>query len=550
MFQGAPQRATPGSISGTLVEEGTGKAVSEARLQVMDTAGSVYSAISDPDGKFLFPALTPDVYTRLSVQAQGYAKFDYDAHPELPALNLSLRPKLDGIRIELIRTGSISGRILDADGNPAVDFTVQALQPAYENGDRTWKLAQSRPTNDLGEFRFFWLTPGRYYIRCLQTDSIETFIHSALRTVEINDFRTEMVPAAIRIVADDGSVRDEGLFPVYYPGTPESAMAIPIEVRPGSQVSGIEFQSLRVPVHRVAGKISGLPGRPDLDRFVRLVPIGTGLAESLSEWPDLSTSIADDLSFEIAGVPPGSYMLLADVSINGYRLSGRARVEVQNSDVSNVVVNPVPNVELSGHFHLEGESAGDPTLIVFTEIRLRSELRRTDYITGTIDGAVLKFPNVPPGDYQLETDTLAVRVSGRNEALPVYIDSISTGNQNVLQDGLHVSSSDQTMEIGLRSNFARLSGRVNPATPAAFGAMIVLIPDNRNDRIRFKSAAPGRDGSFQFADVSPGNYHIFAWDHVDDGAWFNAQFLAEFEGRGRPLTIVPGDNVAGEIPLI
>ena len=84
--------------------------------------------------------------------------------------------KLTNIRIELTPTGTIAGRIVNQQGDPMANIAVQAVQLSYSNGKRKWRVVESRPTNDLGEYRLFWLDPGRYFIRTVQGDTVETSI--------------------------------------------------------------------------------------------------------------------------------------------------------------------------------------------------------------------------------------------------------------------------------------------------------------------------------------------------------------------------------------
>src|SRR5207249_8987127 len=73
--------------------------------------------------------------------------------------------KITEIRLELAPTSSISGRILDSDGETLGRAEVQAFQSLYQDGHRDLYAVQTVMTNDLGEYRLRLLLPGRYYIR-------------------------------------------------------------------------------------------------------------------------------------------------------------------------------------------------------------------------------------------------------------------------------------------------------------------------------------------------------------------------------------------------
>src|SRR5204863_188047 len=60
--------------------------------------------------------------------------------------------------------GTISGRVFDRDGEPLANVTVEALKYSYQEGQRVLNGVQTARTNDLGEYRLFWLQPGQYFV--------------------------------------------------------------------------------------------------------------------------------------------------------------------------------------------------------------------------------------------------------------------------------------------------------------------------------------------------------------------------------------------------
>src|SRR6185295_12880415 len=77
---------------------------------------------------------------------------------------------IDNIRLVLTATGTISGRVFDNSGEPLANVPVQALKYSYEDGQRTLTQVKIDQTNDLGEFRLFWLPPGQYTISAQPQD--------------------------------------------------------------------------------------------------------------------------------------------------------------------------------------------------------------------------------------------------------------------------------------------------------------------------------------------------------------------------------------------
>ena len=117
-------------------------------------------------GQFSFQNLEPGQY-RLSATRNGYVRMEYGARsPNRPGLPITLNPgqKLADVVLQLMPAGTISGRVFDRDGEPLANVTVEALKYSYQEGQRVMNVVQTARTNDLGEYRLFWLQPGQYFV--------------------------------------------------------------------------------------------------------------------------------------------------------------------------------------------------------------------------------------------------------------------------------------------------------------------------------------------------------------------------------------------------
>ncbi len=47
-----------------------------------------------------------------------------------------------------------------------------------------------------------------------------------------------------------------------------------------------------------------------------------------------------------------------------------------------------------------------------------------------------------------------------------------------------------------------------------------------------------------------GDYKIFSWDEVEDGAWEDPDFLRAFEDRGQKISVEEGDTKTLDIVTI
>src|SRR5262249_55408872 len=136
-------------------------------------------------------------------------------------------------------SGAISGHIYDRDGEPIGAAKVQALKSVYQDGRRTLQVVQSTVTNDLGEYRLFGLAPSFYFVSATPSDG--------------------QLPIPF-IITGPGSApegeRLNGNLPVYFPGVTDVRTAAPIDIRAGSDRSGLDITAPPLPMHHVRGTIS------------------------------------------------------------------------------------------------------------------------------------------------------------------------------------------------------------------------------------------------------------------------------------------------------
>jgi len=71
------------------------------------------------------------------------------------------------------------------------------------------------------------------------------------------------------------------------------------------------------------------------------------------------------------------------------------------------------------------------------------------------------------------------------------------------------------------------------------GSRVILVPEarHRGNLNRYKAVHSDQDGRFRMDGVAPGDYVLFASDDLPDGAWQNAEMLAQLEPRGTRLRV-------------
>jgi hypothetical protein len=131
------------------------------------------------------------------------------------------------------------------------------------------------------------------------------------------------------------------------------------------------------------------------------------------------------------------------------------------------------------------------------------------------------------------------------------VKSIRLGAVDVLHEGLRLDVVPaDPLEIVMATAAGEIRGRViNDRQQAVSSVPVVLIPGSGRERRTdlYRSVVTDVDGHFRVEGVPPGDYAVFAWENVENGAWFDQEFIRTHEHRGTAVTV--GDATRQEITL-
>jgi Carboxypeptidase regulatory-like domain len=575
------------SITGIILRMGAGDPVSKATVTLSPFNGGrsqSYTATTTSQGQFSFQNLDPGQY-RLSATRSGFVRMEYGARsPNRPGLPVTLSPgqRMTDVVLQIMPAGTISGRVFDRDGEPLANVNVEALKYSYQEGQKVMNAVQNTRTNDLGEYRLFWLQPGQYFVSATppagQRGSLTNpspvagpGIGGVVGNAAGNrggrggngggprgggggGGRGGPAPAAAATQDTANDEASQGYIPVYYPGTTDAQSAAPINLQAGIVFSGVDLTVAAVHTLRVFGQaVNGLTGQPVRNADVMLIPAqrsaggGGGGRGGRNPGNFRTRSIDDQGGFEISGVVPGSYELVGMLNERNNRMSARVPIEIGSADVHNVSVIMSPGFTLAGHLAIEGQQAGTGNQDL---PRIRVMLRSDSPQMG---GASPASPVMADGSFTLQQvgrDDYRLTVSGmpRNG----YVKSARFGATDVLGDGIRLDRAPTIpLEIVVSSNTGIADGSVtNDKQDPSPNVTVVLIPDapRRNRLDLYRTTSTDAMGHFHVEGVPPGDYKLFSWEDVETGAWQDPDFIRGAESRGKSIRINEG-STTGNIDL-
>ena len=445
--------------------------------------------MSDANGHFAMTNVAPGSYM-LRAERTGYVSANYGARDAIrPGTAITLAPSqaLKEIAFRLQPHAVLSGRILDEDGEPMANVQVQVLTPRYMQGKKQLMPLGSGSTNDLGEYRFSAWLPGKYYVSA-------TYQSMGMGYMAIDR-------------SANANRMDEGYAPTYYPGSNDFSAAVAVPVAAGRPVTNIDMKLIRVRTVRVRGKVTNPPGIGPGRTMVMLAPRDSAGFNMFSR--NMAAPQGKDGKFEIRGVTPGAYNLVAQYFDGSTRYASRIPVNVGNGNVEDVDVTLQPGQEISGIVRIEGETESKlGSLNVMLQPKDFGPMMGGGSSRINDDGS-FTMKNLTPDTYR------AAIFGGQN----LYTKSIYVGQQEAKNGEVTVpEGTAPTITMVLSAAGGQVSGSVKAEKEGATrGAMVVLVPsaEHRDDPQHFKFGSPDQYGKFSLTAIPPGDYTLYAWDNVE-----------------------------------
>jgi hypothetical protein len=532
-----PPDVNPGdqcSVEGTVVNSVTGEPIKKTAviLSPVSPGTNPYGTTTDAAGHFLIDEVDAGRF-RLMASHSGYIQ-PISAHGSpryLAAFTLEKGQKLKEIVLNLAPQGVISGCILDEDGDPIRNVKIKCLSIFYERGKRRLEANAETKTNELGEFRVPRLSAGKYIVSA---------------TSEPNEMGQRVHERPIR---SGRPTVEEAYVTTYYPSAMNPNSGSPVEVIPGAQISGIKITLLRVRSVRVKGHLtSGVASR---QAGVMLVSRGE------ASYGDNPREVSADSKgvFQLDGVVPGSYILYAAAEVEGKHYGAKMSLEVRDANIDGIELVLEPPAEIQGRLIVEdnGDLNSKPFRLLL-QSRVDNGQARWLHLQ---DESTFKVEEIGfEGPYDVKAGGLPGNF---------YVKSIRLGDQDVLQTGFEFTPGiADVLTLVLNPNGAQIEGSVqNVKDEPAIGAKVTLIPEegHRSYGSFYKTAETDEHGRFSIRGVAPGEYKIYAWEDIEEGAHQDPDFVKAHESDGQTLSIkerghetvqlkaIPAENAASDRPV-
>jgi protocatechuate 3,4-dioxygenase beta subunit len=501
-----PQK--PGAVEGVVTNSVSSAPIKKAVVTLRSlSSNSGYQALSDTAGRFRFDNVTPGDYG-LWAGAQGYVRNSGRLLAPSQAVSVAEEKTIKDFAIRLEPLGTISGKVLDENGDPVPGAAADGLQYSYSREGAQLAHRAMSTTNDRGEYRLFDLEPGRWYLRVTKSmvqPNAKGRVHSVLAEM---DFRV-----------------------TFYPGAVREAEAGSIEVAAGAELRQIDVRLRKVRVYHIRGKVIDAGGQAAAKARVEIE--GVGYAET-----------RPDGTFDVLGVPPGAYPVAGEIQGDHKLVSAMQQVTIEDRDVNGVVLRLEPAATVRGTAQVEE----DPVRKLIPAGVVLEPLGRMwwEGASGNIQSdGTFAIPNVAPQTYRVMVERRPSRL---------YLKSMRLSDQDVSAEGrIDVTPGGGLLALVFGNDPGTVEGTVQSAGPGPAPVIVTLAPDGRlagrYDLVQtVDTKEPG--GSFRLENVAPGDYKVFAWELADEFMAESPEFRNLFESKAAAITVHAGEHQMARLTTI
>jgi hypothetical protein len=485
----------PASLAGTVVNSVTGEPIAKVHVSIQATTNGNQvnrGAVTDSQGKFSLSPLPAGRYIPMA-ERTGFVMLRDSVGLRTASVQLRAGESKDDFTIKLAPGGTISGRVVDADGEP-----VESVWVTVEGLTGTFRRAQ---TDDEGQFRLGGLAPGRYR---LLASSPELQLPPEIRT--------------------DGTVETNNAA-TYYPSSLTRRGAGRIEVKPGGEVSGVEVRMVRTPVVGVSGTVSGLPKGTRTAVQVRSLEVGSGTG----------TTVKPDGTFAVWRLSPGKYVFSVSIQGGAAPRMAEAEVEVASSNIEHVDLAIAEPIEISGRVDFEEANTLPASSRNIMAISLAGTVPAVQ-IHPAADGS-FTVGKVTPARYRLQ-------YLGTGYVKSARLGGVETPGGIV---DLRNAGAGSTLTVVVATGTGSLSGKVSDDGAGLNGWKVALVPDTPGGAVlaRFSEIQP--DGSYSLPSLPPGEYKLALIDDLDESIIRDGAGLDDYKDAAVSVTVRPREKTQQDL---
>lgn len=507
------------SIQGAVVEHASGRPLNKVMVTVIRMPQGVQQVhrVTSDDGRFVFNNLPAGKYS-LWAQARGYAQQSFREDGQYSTAIVA-GPGLDSehILFPLAAPGSISGNVIDEDGDPVRQAQVWLLRRGVFSGKSEITMQGAKQTDSSGGFEFSHLSPGTYFVG---VQARPWYAENTSMHVRTPVGQESAAPAE----NPEPSSLDVVYPTTYYADTVDSTAASPITVAEGGNAN-IQITLRAVPALHI--QLTGYEPKPDSSIGANAFEIGPGGNQNMGGGNAMMMNNGNHWELVAA---PGRYILSVQAFGNG-RVDQLGATSIDLTSSGSIDMNGIRKTSVAGQVVFEGnEKPGGQTMLLFVALNGARAAQAPVEADGSFS---VKDAPLWGGRYRIELE---------NGLAYYYLKSIDVKGATFSGSELDIPyGASVQLSLVAAKGVPHVNGIAMKDDKPFAGAMVLLIPQdlNRSDLIRRDQS--DSDGTFTLNDVAPGRYTAVAIDDGHDLEYAEPSVIRPYLSLGQAVNVV-GQN--------
>jgi hypothetical protein len=246
---------------------------------------------------------------------------------------------------------------------------------------------------------------------------------------------------------------------------------------------------------------------------------------------EAQTTSNRDGTFQFRGVIPGSYYLYASGRVSNVQLTANMRLDVGAGNIESIGVDLRQGVDVPGQIYTEGQvPEGFNARSIRVTLNPAENLPVNSVSATHGERGAFTMRDVAGARYRLSVPSQGT----------AYVVDAKYGGTSALTEPVQIDGGGIPLQILIGFSPGRVETVVENAGKPFAGATVVLIPNTRSRTDLYRTATSSAEGKANFANVPPGDYKLFAWEAVKQGAYQDATFMEQVEDRGHPVHVEKG----------
>ena len=504
----------------------------------------------DMRGHFSIPLPSAGAW-HLTASARGFVSQSFDEHPGFySAIVLTADAPTKDVEFRLSPEASIVGLVLDEAGEPVrnAQITLQNVPPLSPGGPRpVGGMRGNAHTDDRGMYELANLSPGDYRLSV----HAQPWYAAAGQLFRGNDNQPSSLDPSL----------DFAYPATWFPGVSDPALAETIVLHAGDTRQAdfhlVPIASIHLRI-LVPPRVSNGPNTPPMQAFPMIQQLSSGAGGQ--SFIQTTTRYDQQGQIDVGGLTPGVYQ----VRLQGPNQEGHAAVVEVTANSARTLDLSTPSRDIAritlrfdGLGDVDSSAKAERSGGVQVTLIDRDTLRGSFFSSGAKGGGVnlvrrdQREPNadrtieVPPGRYE-------VVLQGRPN---IFLTGLTGKGAETAGRYVTVGAGESTLTIHVATGRASLSGVATLEGKPSGGAMILLVPitiEDPNSITVLLQDQTNTDGSFELANIIPGQYILVAIDRGWQINWGDRSTLRRYLTQGVPVDLkssaIVKQNITAQAP--